>query len=156
MRAATSAEREMVVTRVIAAPRELVFDAFTDPAHIAEWWGPNGFTTTIHARDVRVGGVWRFTMHGPDGTNYNDTITYREITRPERIVYLHEGDEEQNLSFETTITFEDVEGRTRLSLRTVFGTVEILEEMRKFGAVEGGQQTLARLEAYLRREGDQS
>lgn len=149
MSTATTAEREMVVTRVIAAPRELVFDAFTDPAHIADWWGPNGFTTTTHARDVRVGGVWRFTMHGPDGTNYNDTITYREISRPDRIVYFHEGDAEQNLSFETTITFKAVDGGTRLSLRTLFDTVEIRDEMRKFGAVEGGQQTLARLEAYL-------
>jgi uncharacterized protein YndB with AHSA1/START domain len=78
----TTADREIVVTRVFDAPRELVFDAFTDPAHISNWWGPDGFTTTTHEMDVRPGGTWRFVMHGPDGVDYDNIIVYREITSP--------------------------------------------------------------------------
>ena len=82
-----TAGREIVITRLIAAPPELVFDAWTDPKQIGRWWGPNGFTTTTHSMDVRPGGVWRFVMHGPDGRDYQNKIVYREVKRPERLVY---------------------------------------------------------------------
>ena len=72
----SSARREIITTRVLDAPRELVWKAWTDPKHVAEWWGPNGFTNTIHEMDVRPDGVWRFIMHGPDGVDYKNEIVF--------------------------------------------------------------------------------
>src|SRR6266852_4602923 len=79
-------DREIVITRLLDAPRELAFQAWTEPQHVAHWWGPNGFTNTIHEMDVRPGGVWRFIMHGPDGTDYKNEIVYVEVVKPERLV----------------------------------------------------------------------
>src|SRR4029077_20278941 len=87
-RSATSA-REIVIFRVIGAPRELVFEAFADVRHLSRWWGPEGFTTTTRAFEFRVGGEWDFEMHGPDGTVYQEWISWTEITPPERIALLH-------------------------------------------------------------------
>ena len=90
--AGASPDREIIMTRAFAAPRELVWKAWTNPKHIKAWWGPNGFTTTNLEVDVRPGGVWRFIMHGPDGTDYPNKIVYAEIVMPERLVYDHGGD----------------------------------------------------------------
>ena len=68
-----------------------MFSAFTDPKHLAQWWGPDGFTTTTHSFDFRPGGIWRFVMHGPDGRDYQNRIIYDEIVPPERLVYHHSG-----------------------------------------------------------------
>jgi uncharacterized protein YndB with AHSA1/START domain len=84
-----TASREIATTRVFDAPRDLVFDAWTSPEHVAQWWGPNGFTTTTHSMDVRPGGEWIFVMHRPDGSDYKNHIVYREVVRPERILYDH-------------------------------------------------------------------
>jgi uncharacterized protein YndB with AHSA1/START domain len=84
--AKSSADREIVITRLIDAPPERVFDAWTDAAQVVQWWGPRGFTATTHKMDVRPGGVWRFVMHGPDGRDYQNKITYLEVVRPERLV----------------------------------------------------------------------
>src|SRR5438270_13634486 len=86
---AQSGTREIVISRVISAPRELVFEAFTEVRHVSRWWGPHGFTTTTRAFEFRVGGEWDFVMHGPDGTDYQDWLTWREIVPPERIALLH-------------------------------------------------------------------
>ena len=100
---------------VLDAPRELVFSAFTDPKHLAQWWGPNGFTTTTHAFEFRPGGVWRFVMHGPDGRDYQNRITYEEIVRPERIVYRHGGgDDVEPVQFTQTV---DVRGSRHATAR---------------------------------------
>lgn len=144
----SSADRELVITRTINAPRELVFAAFTDSEHISQWWGPNGFTTSTANRDVRVGGSWRFTMHGPDGTDYPNFITYTDIVRPERICY-DQGEDESAVVFSVVITFDAVGAKTALTLHTLFQSAQQLAAMKKFGAVEGGQQTLNRLEQYL-------
>jgi uncharacterized protein YndB with AHSA1/START domain len=85
-RAEDTSAREIVITRVFDAPCELVFDAMADPKQVVQWWGPIGFTTTIHGMDVRTGGVWRHTMHGPDGTDYPNKSIFIEVVRPERIV----------------------------------------------------------------------
>jgi uncharacterized protein YndB with AHSA1/START domain len=145
----TAAEREIVVTRVFDAPRERVFRAWTDPRHVGEWWGPRGFTTTTHAMDFRVGGVWRFTMHGPDGTDYPNDVRYTEIVEPERLAYDHGSDDGGDPNFRVTVTFADRGGRTELTLRLVFPSAEAREAAAKYGAVEGGAQTLARLDEYL-------
>lgn len=146
--AGDTADREIVTTRLYDAPRDLVFGAWTDPEHIGQWWGPNGFTTTVHEMDVRPGGLWRFMMHGPDGTDFPNRVAYEEVVRPERLVYMHGSDAEPEV-FHVTVTFADEGGKTRLTLRSVFPTAEALAAVMKFGAVEGAHQTLARLAAYL-------
>src|SRR5688572_2241673 len=116
--AGATADREIVIERVIDAPRELVFEAWTDPTHMTHWWGPRRFTTTTHRMDVRPGGAWRFVMHGPDGRDYQNRIVYREVVTPERLVYDHGGgDDVEPVSFHTTVTFEEYGGKTRITLR---------------------------------------
>lgn len=139
------------ITRLFDAPRELVFDAWTDPQHISQWWGPRGFTTTTHERDVRPGGVWRFIMHGPDGTDYDNRIVYREVVRPERLVYDHDSDKEDDPhKFHVTVTFAEEDGKTRLTMRTLFKSIAERDRTIEFGAVEGGNQTLDRFGEYLK------
>ena len=84
-----TADREIVISRVISAPRELVFKAFTEVRHLSRWWGPEGFTTTTRAFEFRVGGEWDFVLHGPDGTDYQEWISWTEIATPQRIALLH-------------------------------------------------------------------
>lgn len=144
-------DRELVITRIIAAPIATVFAAFTDPVHIGEWWGPNGFTTTIHEMDFRVGGVWRHTMHGPDGTDYQNYVTYTEIEKPNRIAYEHGTNAQHPSEFKAVITFVREGTSTKVSLRMIIGNATERDHYVKFGAVEGGQQTLERLADHLSR-----
>ncbi len=146
--AASSADREIVMTRVFDAPRELVFDAWTDPKHVAEWWGPRGFTTTVSEHDLRVGGLWRFVMHGPDGTDYQNRVVYREIVRPERLVYTHGSDADPD-QFLATIVFAAEGAKTRLTLRMEFPSAAVCEGKKAFGAVELGYQTLDKFGEHL-------
>ena len=141
-----TSDREIVTTRLVDAPRELVFEVWTDPRHLAQWWGPNGFTNTIHQMDVRPGGAWNLTMHGPDGTDYRNESVYVEVVPPERLVYDHI----TGPTFRATATFEEEDGKTRVTLRMVFESAEKLERVvREFGAVEGARQTFAKLAEYL-------
>lgn len=146
-----TSDREIVITRLLDAPRELVFAAYTDPRHAAHWWGPDGFTLTTHQHDLRPGGVWRFIMHGPDGRDYKNITKFIEVTPPERLVYAHAGeDETADISFHTTVTFEQRGNQTHLTMRSVFPSAEAREHVvREFGAIEGGYQHLARLAEYL-------
>ena len=149
--AAAAGDREIVLTRTFDAPRELVWRAWTEPEHMQAWWGPDGFTTTLHEMDVRPGGVSRYTMHGPDGTDYPNRVRYREVVRPERLVYDHDDDGAGEHSFQVTVTFEAVSGGTRVTNRMLLPTAEAREMTVKFGAVELGYQTLGRLAEYLSR-----
>lgn len=145
-----TADRELVVSRTIDAPRELVFEAFTEVRHLSQWWGPSGFTTTTKAFEFCVDGVWDFTMHGPDGTDYPEWITWTEITPPERIVMLHGEHSGDPSSFESVLTFTAAGDTTTLEMRSVFPTRELRDEAReKHGAIEAGQQTLGNLAAYV-------
>jgi uncharacterized protein YndB with AHSA1/START domain len=148
--ASSTADREIVLTRTVSAPRELVWEAYTDEKHITHWWGPRGYTITNQEMDVRVGGMWRFIMHGPDGTDWDNRVVYREIVRPERLVWDHGSDRDDDpRAFHVTITFAEQDGKTTVTQRMVMPTVEQLEEVIGFGAVELGNQTLARLDEYL-------
>jgi uncharacterized protein YndB with AHSA1/START domain len=89
--AAVNADREIVISRVFNAPRELVWRAWTDPKQIVKWWGPRGFSTTIEEMEVRPGGAWKLVMHGPDGTDYPAQSVFREVVKPERISFSHRG-----------------------------------------------------------------
>ncbi len=145
-----TADREIVISRVIDASRELVFEAFTAVRHLSQWWGPDGFTTTTRAFEFRVGGVWDFVMHGPDGTDYQEWISWTEIIPPERIALLHGESRDDPNAFESALTFASDGAATRIEMRTVFPTRELRDEaVEKYHAIEGGQQTLGNLADYV-------
>jgi uncharacterized protein YndB with AHSA1/START domain len=143
--------RSIIGIREFDAPRGLVFSAWTDARHLAQWWGPNGFTTTTHSFEFRAGGVWRFVMHGPDGRDYQNRITFEEIVPPERIVYRHGGgDDVEPVQFRQTIVFEDLGGRTRITWRGDFPSAGERDRVIKdYGADKGLVQTLARLSEFV-------
>jgi uncharacterized protein YndB with AHSA1/START domain len=145
-----TSDREVVISRVIDAPRELVFEAFTEVRHLSRWWGPEGFTTTTQAFEFRVGGEWDFVMHGPDGTDYQEWISWTEIVPPERIALLHGASRGDPNAFESFLTFTSDGAATRLEMRTVFPTKELRDEaVETYHAIEGGEQTLSHLAAYV-------
>jgi len=145
-------ERELVLSRIFDAPRELVFQAWTDAAHLARWWGPRGFTNPVCELDVRPGGALRITMRGPDGRDYPMEGVFREIVEPERLVFTNNAvDADGKLLLEglTTVTFADVGGRTKLTLRTRAAgagpqTARMLE-----GMDAGWMQSIEKLEEEL-------
>src|SRR5215203_1597177 len=138
-----TADREIVISRVINAPRELVFEAFTEVRHLSHWWGPQGFSTTTRAFEFRVGGQWEFVMHGPDGTDYQEWISWTAITPPERIALVHGEFHGDPNAFDSILTFAPDGSGTRIEMRTVFPTKQLREEaVRKYHAIEGGRQTL--------------
>ncbi|HET7234581.1 MAG TPA: SRPBCC family protein [Longimicrobium sp.] len=144
-----AADREIVLTRVFNAPRERVFEAYSKAGHLDRWFGPRGFTTATHAIEFRPGGAWSFTMTAPDGTVYPNRVLYREIDRPNRLVWDHGTSAEDPKHFEVTITFTDEEGGTRVTQRSLFPTVEARAAVVSFGAIELGQQTLEKLAEHL-------
>ena len=144
-------DREVVLSRVFNAPRELVFKAWTDKAHIANWFGPKGFTTTTHEMDARVGGLWRFEMKAPDGTLFSNRVVFLEIKAPERLVYDHGADVDNDPGrFRVTITFDSQsDGKTVVTLRQLHPSKERRAAVIGFGAVELGYQTLDKLAQHL-------
>jgi uncharacterized protein YndB with AHSA1/START domain len=145
--------REIFIEREFNAPRELVWEAMTNPTHVVNWWGPRGFTTTIEEMDVRPGGVWKHVMHGPDGANYPNESVFKEVVKPERIMYSHGGRREggPGVSFVATWSFDALAAdKTRVTIRMVFPSSSDRDfVVREFGAVEGGKQTLERLGEHL-------
>jgi uncharacterized protein YndB with AHSA1/START domain len=147
---AATADREIVISRVIDAPREIVFEAFTEVRHLSRWWGPDGFTTTTRSFEFHEGGEWDFVMHGPDGTDYSEWISWTEIAPPERIAMLHGESPGDPNAFESVLTFVPDGAATRIVMHTVFPTKGLRDEaVEKYHAIEGGQQTLAGLAAYV-------
>jgi uncharacterized protein YndB with AHSA1/START domain len=148
----STADREIVISRVLDAPRELVWRAWTEPEHLAQWWGPDGFTSTIQEMDVRVGGVLRLVMHGM-GMDFDNVMNYFEVVEPERLVYDHgNGEEDDPNKFLVTVTFAEQGGKTEVTMRSLFATPEARDYVvREFGAIEGGKQTLARLAEHVAR-----
>jgi uncharacterized protein YndB with AHSA1/START domain len=150
--ATSTADREIIITRTFDAPRELVWEAWTNPEHVAQWWGPDGFTTTIEVMDVRVGGVWKHVMHGPDGTDYPNKSRFTAVIKPERIEFSHGGGRKGDpaAQFDATWTFEALGARTRVTIYMLFPTPADRDRVvNVYGAIEGGKQTLARLADHL-------
>jgi uncharacterized protein YndB with AHSA1/START domain len=144
--AAVGGDREIIISRVFDAPRELVWRAWTDPEQIVKWWGPTGFTTTTDSMDVRAGGAWRFVMHGPDGRDYPNRIEFDEVVEPERLVYRHV----ESVHFQTFVTFEARSDQTKVSMRMVFESrAERDRVIREYGAFEGGMETIGCLAEHL-------
>src|ERR1700750_1663605 len=145
-----TATRGIVIPPGGGAPREVVFEAFTEVRHLSRWWGPDGFTTTTRAFEFRVGGEWDFVMHGPDGTDYQEWISWIEIAPPERIALRHGESRGDPNTFESVLTFAPDGAATRIEMRTVFPTKQLRDEaVEKYHAIEGGRQTLSNLAAYV-------
>ena len=142
---ATGDGREIVSTRLVAAPRERVFAAFADPAQLVHWWGPKGFTNTIHQFDLRPGGAWHLTMRGPDGAEYHNQSVFSEIVPPERIVFEHL---EPVHRFMMTMTFAGQDGQTTLTWRMRFESPAEVAQLGNFIA-GANEQNFDRLAAHL-------
>ena len=150
----TTADRQIVITRVFNAPRAIVFQAFTDPRHVDHWWGPRGFQTQTSDMDVRPGGAWNFVMRHQQHGEFKNRVIYRKVVRPERLEYTHDcGVDGDPSAFEVTILFEDLGRETKVTMQSVFSSVAEVERVKGFGAVEGGHQTLERLSEWLADEG---
>jgi uncharacterized protein YndB with AHSA1/START domain len=144
--AAGTTDRELILTRLLNAPIGLVWEVWTNPNHIKNWWGPNGFTNTIFTMDVQPGGEWDLVMHGPDGTDYKNKSVFIEIIKQKKIVYEHIS----TPKFTTTISFEELENKTMLTWHMLFETKEQFEQVVKtFKADEGQKQNADKLEKYL-------
>lgn len=143
--------KSLVISRLLDAPQELVFEAWTDPKHLVNWYGPDGFTITSELMEVKPGGMWKFMMHGPDGRDYPNKIIFIDVVRPEKLVYKHAGDgDTEHIRFHVTVTFEKLDNQTRLTMNSVFESGEELDRVNKeYGAIEGGKQTVNRLAEYL-------
>lgn len=144
-----ASERELVLQREVPFARELVWTAMTVPEHQNRWWGPDGFRNEGVTMDFRVGGAWTFDMVGPDGTRYPNHSVFKEITPPSKLVFDH-GDG-KSIWFEASITLQETASGTLITLRQIYPNREFRDEViEKYGAIEGGKQHLAKLEAYIR------
>lgn len=135
--------------RVYDAPVEAVWDAWNEPDQVAQWWGPRGFTITHHSKDLRPGGIWHYTMHGPDGTDWVNKTLYHEVEKHSKMVYDHGGNDEQAPLFRVTVLFTEVDGKTHLDFSMRLATPEAARETRAFIKKAGGDGTWDRLGEYL-------
>jgi len=138
-------DRELLLTRTLNAPIDLVWEAWTDPEHIAKWWGPNGFTNTITTMDIRPGGEWHLVMHGPDGTDYKNKSIFKEVIPKKKLVYQHIAP-----NFTATVKFEEQGETTLLTWHMLFETAEeFIHVVKTFKADEGLKQNVEKLNVYL-------
>ena len=149
----TTPDASILVKRILDAPRELVWKAWTQPEHVVHWWGPNGFTNTIHEMEVKPGGVWRFMMHGPDGTDYPNKIVFKQVEPPSLLTYYHSDDNkgENDIAFEVKVKFEvENDNQTLLTMELNFPSVEERDRVAELsGAIQGAREHTDRLAAYL-------
>jgi uncharacterized protein YndB with AHSA1/START domain len=146
----TEAEREIVVSRIIEGPRRLVFDAFTSAAHLEEWCAPKGGEITTHSFDFKPGGVWDATIHGPDGSEYPNHFVWKEITPPERIVWMYGMGKDDPNKVKTILTLAERGATTEATLRLVFGSKEERDEkVAKYYAAEGARGSLDSLAKWV-------
>jgi len=145
-RKSDTSDRELLISRLLDAPVELVWEVWTQPEHIALWWGPDGFTNTIQTMDVQPGGEWNLVMHGPDGTDYKNKSIFKEIIPYRKLVYEHIS----GPTFTATIEFESRGDQTHLSWHMLFETAEeFIKVVKTFKADEGLKQNVEKLHAYL-------
>jgi uncharacterized protein YndB with AHSA1/START domain len=149
---AKNKSNEIRITRLYDAPVDAVWDAWTDPEQTAQWWGPRGFTLTTHSKDLRPGGSWNYTMHGPDGVDYPNKTKYFEVETHSKLVYDHGGSDDRPPMFRVTVLFSEVDGKTRMDMTMTLPTPEAAEETRKFIKKAGGDATWDRLAEYLEKE----
>ena len=150
--AAKNKTNKIEINRVYDAPVKAVWDAWTDPIQAAKWWGPRGFTLTTHSKELKPGGIWHYTMHGPDGVDYPNKAVYLEVEKHSRLVYDHGGYDDKPPMFRVTVNFSEVKGKTKMEMSMALPTVEAAEEARKFIKQAGGNSTWDRLAEYLEKE----
>lgn len=150
--AAKGKSNELKITRIYDAPVKAVWDAWTDPKQVAQWWGPRGFTLTTHSKDLRPGGSWVYTMHGPDGVDYPNKTLYYEVEECARLVYDHGGNDDRPPLFRVTVLFSEQKGKTKMEMTMTLPTPEAAAETKKFVKKAGGDATWDRLAEYLAKE----
>jgi uncharacterized protein YndB with AHSA1/START domain len=150
--AAKDKSNEIRITRVYDAPVKAVWEAWTEPKQVAQWWGPRGFTLTTHSKDLKPGGSWVYTMHGPDGVDYPNKTKYFEVEKYSKLVYDHGANDDRPPLFRVTVLFSDIKGKTKMDMTMTLPTPEAAEETRKFIKKAGGNSTWDRLAEYLEKE----
>jgi len=141
-----TSDRELSITRTLNAPIELVWKVWTEPEHISKWWGPNGFTNTIYKMEVKPGGIWDFTMHGPDGTDFKNQNMYVEVVKYEKLIFDHISAPK----FRFSVSFTAQGNKTLLEWKSTFESAEELKKVIEvFKADEGMKQNVDKLAAYL-------
>lgn len=144
---------EIYINRIYDAPVKLVWDAWTDPKKVALWWGPRGFTITTHSKDLKPGGHWAYTMHGPDGTNWENKTIYHEVEKYSRLVYDHGGNDDRPPLFRVTVDFTEIgKNKTKMEMTMALATAEAAAETKKFIKQASGNSTWDRLAEYLEKE----
>lgn len=144
---------ELKIIRIYDAPVKTVWDAWTDPKQVAKWWGPRGFTLTTHSKELKVGGIWHYTMHGSDGTDYPNKTLYHEVEKYSKLVYDHGGYDERKPLFRVTVLFsEEDKGKTKMDMTMTLPTPEAAIEIARFIKQAGGNSTWDRLAEYLDKE----
>jgi uncharacterized protein YndB with AHSA1/START domain len=149
---AQNKSNEIRITRIYDAPVKAVWDAWTDPKQVAQWWGPRGFTITTHSKDLRPGGIWAYTMHGPDGVDWPNKTVYHEVEKHSKLAYDHGGSDDQPPIFRVTVLFSEIKGKTKMDMTMTLPTPQAAEETRKVIKKFGGNSTWDRLAEYLEKE----
>ena len=149
---ARNKSNEIRIIRTYDAPVQAVWDAWTDPEQVAKWWGPRGFTLTTHSKDLRSGGSWAYTMHGPDGTDYPNKTQYLEVEKYSKLVYDHGANDDRPALFRVTVLFSETGGKTTMEMSMTLPTPEAAEQARQFIKKAGGDSTWDRLAEYLEKE----
>ncbi len=144
-----SAAHEIKITRLYKAPLTAVWSAWTDPVEAAQWWGPRGFTITTHSKDLRAGGIWHYTMHGPDGTDFPNKTLYHDVIPFEKLVYDHGGNDQQAPLFRVTVLFSEKDGATEMDMTMALPSAQALAATQKIIKDAGGNATWDRLAEYL-------
>lgn len=145
-------ENEIHLSRIYDAPVKQVWEAWTDPVQTAKWWGPRGFTITSHSKDLRPGGIWHYTMHGPDGTNYPNKTVYHVVERYQKLVYDHGGYDDRPPMFRVTVTFAEKNGKTHFEMTMAFPSLAEAEHSKKIIKQANGNSTWDRLAEYLEKD----
>jgi uncharacterized protein YndB with AHSA1/START domain len=140
---------EIRLIRIFDAPVHLVWAAWTEADHVAQWWGPRGFTITTHSKDLRVGGHWHYTMHGPDGVDYPNKTLYHQVETHKKLVYDHGGDDDRPPLFRVTVLFDEIDGKTHMDMTMAVATAQEAANIRTIIKSAGGNSTWDRLAEYL-------
>jgi uncharacterized protein YndB with AHSA1/START domain len=146
---ATNESTTIHIVRLYDAPLRAVWDAWTDPDQVAQWWGPRGFTLTTHSKDLRTGGSWIYTMHGPDGTDYPNKTQYLEVAPLAKLVYDHGGNDTRPPLFRVTVLFSEAGGKTQMDMTMALPDAAAAIQTRAFVKQAGGNATWDRLAEYL-------
>jgi uncharacterized protein YndB with AHSA1/START domain len=149
MAAGKNKPNELYISRVYDAPVKAVWDAWTDDKQVVQWWGPRGFTLTTHSKDLKPGGHWKYTMHGPDGTDWENKTVYHEVEKYKKLVYDHGGGEDRPPLFRVTVHFNEEAGKTKMEMTMALPTEEAAKETKKFIKQANGNSTWDRLAEYL-------